>query len=83
MAVLMVVLLLTTLNNVSVLQDILSTLNNALVCGAEQYFYTITFACLLQILMSALCLVHVNKNVTLMGPTSAHVQKALYLKVTT
>ena len=42
------------------------------------------FACLLQILMSALCLVHVNKNVlTLMGPTSAHVQKVLYLKVTT
>ena len=32
MAVLMVVLLLTALNNVSVLQDILSTLNNALVC---------------------------------------------------
>ena len=40
MAVLMVVLLLTTLNNVSVLQDILSTLHNALVCGAGQYFYT-------------------------------------------
>ena len=39
MAVLMVVLLLTTLNNVSVLQDILSTLHNALVCGARQYFY--------------------------------------------
>ena len=39
------------------------------------------FTCLLQILMSALCLVHVNKNVlTLMGPTSAHVQKVLYLK---
>ena len=31
-AVLMVVLLLTTLNNASVLQDMLSTLNNALVC---------------------------------------------------
>ena len=39
MAVLMVVLLLTTLNNVSVLQDILSTLHNAMVCGAGQYYF--------------------------------------------
>ena len=46
MAVLMVVLLLTTLNNVSVLQDILSTLHNALVCGAGQYFYTNDDICL-------------------------------------
>ena len=34
--------------------------------------------------MSVLCLVLVNKNVlTLMGPTSAHVEMDSYLKMTT